>query len=73
MVLPLYLQKRVDAKNAVIAEKNVEDSKPVIEIPAKIKKVVNKKLDFEEIEENSDTEEIKPTKIFKNLSKYSIK
>ena len=72
MVLPLFLQKRQDIKNALIAEKKVADLKPVIETPTKIKKVVKKKVDLDE-EIESDTEDsIKPTKIFKNLSKYLI-
>ena len=72
MVLPDFLQKRLDAKNALIAKTKVEDVKPVIETQAKIKKGVKKKVDLEE-ENSEDEDSIKPTKIFKNLSKYLIK
>ena len=72
MVLPLYLQKRQDIKNALIEEKKITDLKPVIETPPKIKKIVKKKVDMDEEVESDDENTIKPTKIFKNLSKYLI-
>ena len=68
MVLPLYLQKRLETKKKAVetikAEKEI-----VVKVEKEEKEIVVKKVVKKIKEEvNSDSEE--PTKIFKNLSRF---
>ena len=69
MVLPLYLQKRLETKKKALekeivvkVEKEIVEKKEIV-----VKKVVKK------IKEDSDSDLEEPTKIFKNLSRFLIK
>ena len=70
MVLPLYLQRRLEVKKDVKIEVIKEDLKEVVNKNV-VKKVV-KKIDFDKnIPEEDDFEE--PTIIYKNLSSFFFK
>ena len=66
MVLPLYLQKKIEVKKVVV-EKEIVFKKQEVEKEIVVKKKVVKKIE----EEDDDYEE--PTKIYKNLSRSLIK
>ena len=74
MVLPLYLQRRLEVKKEVIKEVMKEEVKEVVNknvVKNVVKKVV-KKIDFyKNIPEEDDFEE--PTIIYKNLSSFFLK
>ena len=75
MVLPLFLQNRLDKENLALKLEKKKSEQVIIETKKIVKKKVNKKIESDTEEEDiSDTEDtIKPSKIYKNLAKYLIK
>ena len=74
MVLPLYLQKRLELKEkAVETIKAAEAEKEIVVKVEKEKEIVVKKKVVKKIKEEEDSDSEEPTKIFKNLSRFLIK
>ena len=71
MVLPLYLQKRLEVKQKAV--ETIKAEKEIVVKVEKEKEIVVKKKVVNKLKEEEDSDSEEPTKIFKNLSRFLIK